>query len=201
MERVVVRGNYHEEEMTMNSPNEDRKQTDNMDLLKQRTSDCAPGCARYGPELSRRQYRILGLILLLIGVMLGARGMVENRAASTEPAEPAFARMGTNMMNMMDMMQQMGMKPERMDRMQLLMRTGVFVDSPGALQVQKDKLGLSEEQSQKLGEIEKEARQKALTLLTPEQRTKLGDIPDKPVVMMEMCQEMMTMPAGPGRVK
>ena len=50
---------------------------------------------------------------------------------------------GPNTMNMMDMMKQMGMKPETMDRMQLLMRTGVFVDSPGALQVQKDKLQLS----------------------------------------------------------
>ena len=169
-----------------------------MDLLKQRTSHGAPGCARYGPELSGRQYRILGLIVLLIGVMLAVRGMVENRAASTEPAEPAFAQMGTNMM---DMMQQMGMKSERKDRMQLLMRTGVFVDSPAALQVQKDKLGLSEEQARKLGEIEKEARQKALVLLTPEQRTKLGGIPEKPLVMMEMCQEMMTMCAGPGRVK
>jgi len=185
----------------MNSPNEDRKQIDNMDLLKQQVSDCAPGCAYHGPELSGRQYRILGLIVLLIGVMLAARGMVKNRVASTVPAIPAFAQMGSNMMNMMDMMKQMGMKPERMDQMQLLMRTGVFVDSPAALQVQKDKLGLSEEQSQKLGEIEKKGRQKALALLTPEQRTKLGDIPDKPVVMMEMCQEMMTMPAGPGRVK
>ena len=108
---------------------------------------------------------------------------------------------GPNTMNMMDMMQQTGMKPERMDRMQLLMRTGVFTDSPAALQAQNDKLGLSEAQSQKLGEIEKEARQKALALLTPEQRTKLGDIPDKPMVMMEMCQEMMRMCAGPGRGK
>jgi len=108
---------------------------------------------------------------------------------------------GPNTMNMMDMMQQTGMKPERMDRMQLLMRTGVFMDSPAALQAQNDKLGLSEAQSQKLGEIEKEARQKALALLTPEQRTKLGDIPDKPMVMMEMCQEMMRMCAGPGRGK
>ncbi len=186
----------------MNSPNEDRKQTDNMDLLKQQASDCAPGCARYGPELSGRQYRILGLIVLLIGVMLAARGMVKNRVASTVPAVPAFAQMGSNMMNMMDMMKQMGMKPEMMDRMQSLMRTGVFVDSPAALQVQKDKLGLSEEQVRTLGEIEKEARQKALALLTPEQRTKLGDIPDKPLVMMEMCQQMMTQtPAGSRRGK
>ena len=99
-------------------------------------------------------------------------------------------------------MKQMGMKPEMMARMQLLMRTGVFVDSPAALQVQKDKLQLSPEQTGKLSEIEKEARQKALALLTPEQRTQLGDIPDKPLVMMEMCQQMMAqMSAGAGGQK
>ena len=185
----------------MNSPNEDRKQTDNMDLFKQQTSDCAPGCTRYGPELSGRQYRILGLIVLLIGVMLAARGVVKNRAASTKPGVPAFAQMGSNMMNIMDMMKQMGMEPKIMARMQLLMRTPVFVDSPAALQVQGDRLQLSEEQASKLREIEREARQKALAVLMPEQRTKLGDIPDKPVVMMETCQEMITMCAGPGRVK
>lgn len=103
--------------------------------------------------------------------------------------------------NMADSMKQMGMKPGMMARMQLLMRTGVFVDSPAALQVQKDRLQLSQEQIGKLSEIEKEARQKALTLLTPEQRTQLGDIPDKPLVMTEMCQEMMKMCAGPGRVR
>jgi hypothetical protein len=104
--------------------------------------------------------------------------------------------------NMTDMMKQMGMKPEMMARMQLLMHTPVFVDSPAALQVQKDKLRLSEEQAGKLNEIEKEARQKALALLTPEQRTKLGDIPDKPLVMMEMCQQMMAkMSAGSGGYK
>ena len=108
---------------------------------------------------------------------------------------------GPNTMNMMDMMQQMGMKPEMMDRMQLLMRTGVFVDSSAALQVQKDKLQLSQEQVGKLREIETEARQKALALLTPEQRTKLGDIPDQPLVMMEMCQQMMKMCAGTGGQK
>ncbi len=182
----------------MNSPSEDRKQTDNMDVSKRQASPCVPGCEYHGPELSGRQYRMLGLVVLLIGLMLAARGVVKNRASSTEPAVPALSQMGSNMM---DMMKQMGMKPERMDRMQLLMRTGVSVDSPAALQAQKDKLGLSEEQAQKLGEIEKEACQQALALLTPQQRTKLGDIPGKPVVMMELCQEMMTMCAGPGRVK
>ncbi len=104
--------------------------------------------------------------------------------------------------DMTAMMKQMGMKPEMIARMQLLMRAGVFVDSPAALQVQRGKLQLSQEQAGKLSEIEKEARQKALALLTPEQRTKLGDIPDRPLVMMEMCQQMMAKrSAGAGEPK
>ena len=87
-----------------------------------------------------------------------------------------------------------------MARMQLLMRTGVFVDSSAALQTQKDKLQLSQEQLGRLSGIEKETRQKALTVLTPEQRTALGDISDKPLVMMEVCQQMMAkMSGGAGR--
>lgn len=103
--------------------------------------------------------------------------------------------------NMMDMMKQMGMEPEMMDRMQLLMRTAVFVDSPAALQAQKDKLQISQEQAGKLSEIEKDARQKALAVLTAEQRTRLGEIPEEPLVMMEMCGQMMKMCGGPGRSK
>ncbi len=105
-----------------------------------------------------------------------------------------------NMTDMMDMMKQMGMEPEMTARMQLLMGAAVFVDSPAALRVQKDKLQLSPEQVDKLGAIETEARQKSLALLTPEQRAQLGDIPDEPLVMMEMCQEMMAkMGSGSGR--
>jgi hypothetical protein len=76
------------------------------------------------------------------------------------------------------------------------MRTPFFLDSPGALQARANQLGLSEEQIKKLDEIGKESRQKAVAVLTPEQRAKLGEVSDKPFVMMQTCQQMMQMMMG-----
>ena len=42
----------------------------------------------------------------------------------------------------------------------------------------------------KLLDIENEARQKAKTVLTEEQIKKMGEVPGKPMAMMEMCQQM-----------
>jgi len=70
------------------------------------------------------------------------------------------------------------------------MRTPVFPDSPFAIRGQAEALGLSDEQKQQLLDIENEARQKAKTVLTEEQIKKLGEVPDKPMAMMEMCQQM-----------
>ena len=39
--------------------------------------------------------------------------------------------------------------------------------------------------------IENEAREKALGVLTTEQREKLGDLPSSPMAMMQMCESMM----------
>lgn len=66
----------------------------------------------------------------------------------------------------------------------------IFLDSPAAILGQKEALGLSNEQVTKLLVIEKEARQKAKAVLTPEQTKKLGDVPDTPMAMVEMCQQM-----------
>lgn len=106
-------------------------------------------------------------------------------------------------MNMPGMMRGMGpemmkemmgqMTPEAMERMQLLMRTPIFLDAPCPIFAQAEKLGLSEEQKKKLGEIENEARAKARAVLTPEQQGKLGNVPDKPVTMMETCPMMKMM--------
>jgi Spy/CpxP family protein refolding chaperone len=82
------------------------------------------------------------------------------------------------------------MSPEMMERMQVMMQTPIFLDSPCPIFAQAEKLGLSEEQKKTLGEIEKEARKKARELLTPEQLEKLGEIPDKPMTMMETCPMM-----------
>ncbi|NIA21722.1 MAG: hypothetical protein GWP05_07100 [Anaerolineaceae bacterium] len=93
----------------------------------------------------------------------------------------------------MGMMRKAGMDPAMMKRMQVMMQTPVFMDSPCAIYGQAANLELSDEQKTKLMEIENEARQKALAVLTPEQKKKMGDIPDKPMDMMQMRAKMMPM--------
>jgi YHS domain-containing protein len=64
------------------------------------------------------------------------------------------------------------------------------LDSPAAILVQIQTLGLSGKQKLKLLKVEKQARQKALAVLTPEQRRKLGDVSAPPVSMASLCRKM-----------
>ena len=90
----------------------------------------------------------------------------------------------------MAMMQKAGVAPATMKRMQVMMQTPIFMDSPCAIYGQATALGLSDEQKSKLMEIENQARKKALAVLTPQQRKKMGDIPEKPLAMMQICRQM-----------
>ena len=90
----------------------------------------------------------------------------------------------------MAMTQKTGPGPAMMKHTRVLMRTPIFLDSPYAIHAQAAELGLSKEQKEKLVDIENEARKKAVAVLRPEQRKKMGDIPDKPLVMTQMCQQM-----------
>jgi hypothetical protein len=74
----------------MNSSNEDQKQADNMDLLKQQASACGPGCDCHGAPSGRMRW-ILGVIVLLVAATLVARAVVKNHGAPTEPAVLTFA--------------------------------------------------------------------------------------------------------------
>lgn len=98
---------------------------------------------------------------------------------------------GMDMSKMQGMMQ--GMTPALMERMRLLMRVPIFLDAPCPIYAQSDNLGLSEEQKKQLVEIEKEARQKARAVLTPDQQKRLGEVPEKPITMMETCPMMKMM--------
>lgn len=123
----------------------------------------------------------------------GGAATTKPPAGQAEGAQPMLCPM-MQMMGPQQMgpeqMKQMGMTPELMERMQLLMRIPIFLDAPCPIYAQAEKLGLSEEQKKKLGEIEKEAREKARAVLTTEQRAKLGTLPDKPVTMTETCPMM-----------
>jgi YHS domain-containing protein len=71
------------------------------------------------------------------------------------------------------------------------MQSRIFLDGPGAVYGQAEALGLSEEQKRRLDMIQKEARNKALAVLTAQQRAKLGDVPKEPVTLMEIWFQMI----------
>lgn len=126
-------------------------------------------------------------VLLAVVVVITFLAFAQSKSGAKAAQQSGDATMNCPMMGMM---KQMGAQPETMERMQLLMRTPIFLDSPCPIYAQADKLNLSEDQKKKLGEIENEARQKARAVLTAEQRAKLGNVPDKPVTMAETCPMM-----------
>ena len=85
-----------------------------------------------------------------------------------------------------------GMDPAMMKRMQVMMQTPIFMDSPCALYGRATDLKLSDAQQAQLMKIENDARRRALEVLTPEQRKKMGDIPAQPMALMQMCRPMCT---------
>jgi len=58
----------------MSSSNEDGKQTDNMEMLKQQASACGAGCDCHAGKPMGRKRMILGTIVLLVAVALVAAG-------------------------------------------------------------------------------------------------------------------------------
>lgn len=90
------------------------------------------------------------------------------------------------------MMNKMGMSEDMVKRWDAMMHTPIFLDSPCAIYGQADRLGLTDEQRQQLIDIENEARAKSMGVLTDEQRETLGDVPDTPMPMVKMCQEMQS---------
>ena len=88
---------------------------------------------------------------------------------------------------MEDMMHRLRGSAELKSHCETLMQTPLFLDSPAVIRAQAESLNLSPDQIQKLTDIENEARQKAKSLLNEEQLKKLGNPPEKPVVMSDAC--------------
>jgi len=74
----------------MSSSNQDRKETDNMELLKQEASGCAPGCDCHASGPLGRKRLILGTIVLLVAVALVARAVIKTNGAPSQPDAAAF---------------------------------------------------------------------------------------------------------------
>ena len=74
----------------MSSSNQDRKETDNMELLKQQSPSCAPGCDCHATGPLGRKRLILGTIVLLVAVALVARAVIKTNGAPSQPDAAAF---------------------------------------------------------------------------------------------------------------
>ena len=137
-----------------------------------------------------------GAIVMLAGfygLAQGADAVGKDESAKAQQCPPAAAEPQAVMQRCMKMMQEAGMTPDMMRRCQVMMNTTIFMDSPCAVYAQAETLGLSDEQKKKLVEVENQARRQALAVLTAEQRAKMGDLPDKPMPLAQMCAKMMPM--------
>ena len=115
-------------------------------------------------------------------MMSGKMAASEKGGMSMDPA--------AMMQQCMGMMQEAGVPAEMMRRCQVMMKTPIFLDSPCAVFGQAKSLGLSDAQKKQLTEIENDARKKAMAVLTPEQRDKMGKVPTTPMAMAQVCQQI-----------
>lgn len=74
----------------INSENEERKQKDNMELLKQQTPACGPECGCHATGTSGRIRRVLGAIVLIAAVTMVARVMIKSNQVSTQLSTSTF---------------------------------------------------------------------------------------------------------------
>ncbi len=74
----------------MDTPNEEQKPADNMELLKQQASACGAGCSCHSTGSPRGLRGVLGILVLLVAVTLVARAVMKNNGVSTDPGASAF---------------------------------------------------------------------------------------------------------------
>ncbi len=75
----------------MNTPNDDRKQTDNMELLKQQAATCGPGCDCNATKTPGKTRWVIGAIVLVAAGVMVVRAMIKSDGASSQTSAPAFA--------------------------------------------------------------------------------------------------------------
>ena len=75
----------------MNSPSEDQKQPDNMELLKQQASTCGSGCGCHAPATPGKTRWVIGAIVLAAAGVMVVRAMIKTNGSSTQASATAFA--------------------------------------------------------------------------------------------------------------
>jgi len=87
-------------------------------------------------------------------------------------------------------MNEFGFSKEKIHQMKVVSQTPVFMDSPAALYGQADELKLTTMQKAQLMAIIQKSRKDALAILSPEQKTILGPVPDMATSMLDICREI-----------
>lgn len=80
----------YKEEQSMDTPGEDQKPVDNMELLKQQAQACGAGCACHSAGKVGRLRWVLGILVLLVVATLVSRAVMKNNGASPDPAASTF---------------------------------------------------------------------------------------------------------------
>jgi len=80
----------------MNTPNENDKPTDKMELLKQQAADCGPGCACNATGTPGKKRWVIGAIVLIAAGVLVVRAMIKSDGAATQTTAPAFAALAAS---------------------------------------------------------------------------------------------------------
>lgn len=75
----------------MNSPNDDGKKPDNMELLKQQAAACGPECCCHPPSGAGKWRWVIGVIVLIAAGVLVVRAVTKGNGGSAQAATPAFA--------------------------------------------------------------------------------------------------------------
>ena len=80
----------------MSTPNEDRKPTDNMELLKQQAAGCGPGCGCHATGASGKTRWVVGAIVLAAAGVMVVQAMIKSDGAATQTTAPAFATLAAS---------------------------------------------------------------------------------------------------------
>jgi MYXO-CTERM domain-containing protein len=79
----------------MNTPNENGKPTDNMELLKQQAAACDSGCGCHAPGKPGKARWVIGVIVLVAAGVLVARDIIKSNGASAQIPTPGYAALAT----------------------------------------------------------------------------------------------------------
>jgi len=74
----------------MDTPNEDQKPVDNMELLRQQASACGADCACHSTASPGGLRGVLGILILVVAAILVSRAVMKNNGTSTDPTASAF---------------------------------------------------------------------------------------------------------------